>query len=99
MLDAIIEGLIGGLIGNAIARRRERRKAERRQVKFAVGADVRMHCSLRRPTESAGWSHGLLTLSSTQAVWRARLKRGEPVTVSPATASYLDQHPATPTTA
>jgi len=93
MLDAIFEGLIGGLIGGAIARRRERKKAEQRQTEFAAGADVKMHCSLRWPMDSRSWSHGILRLSPNAATWRARLNRGEPLDLSPRSASWIDLRP------
>ena len=93
MLDALVESLIGGLIGGAIMRRRERKKAEQRQTEFAAGADVKMHCSLRRPMDSSSWSHGILRLSPYAATWRARLNRGEPVELSPHNASWIDLRP------
>lgn len=92
----MIGGCLGSLIGDLLATRLERRRARRRQVRFVTGAGARMHCALRRPIRSASWSHGMLTISSTQAVWRARLKRGVPITLVPATTSFLAQYAATP---
>jgi hypothetical protein len=96
MLDVFIEGLVGNLIASVITRRRARKKAEQRQTKFAAGADVKMHCSLRWPIDSSSWSHGILRLSPNGATWRARLNRGEPVDLTPRTASWIDLHPVGP---
>jgi hypothetical protein len=96
MLGSLIEGLIGALIAGAVTRRRERKKAEKRQIKFAAGADVRMHCSLRWPIDSSSWSHGILRLSPNGATWRARLNRGEPLALSPHAASWIELRPVGP---
>jgi hypothetical protein len=96
VLDVLIESLLGGLIDGATTRRRARKKAERRQIGFAAGTDVKLPCSLRRRPGSGNWTHGTLRLSPDGATWRARLNRGDPVTLSPRTVSWLDEHPAEP---
>ncbi|MFI5588471.1 hypothetical protein ACIA5G_25695 [Amycolatopsis sp. NPDC051758] len=96
MLDVLIDGLLGGLVDGATTRRRARKKAERRQRDFAAGADVKLPCSLRRPPGSGSWAHGTLRLAPDGAIWRPRLNRGDPVTLSPRSVSWLGTHSAEP---
>jgi hypothetical protein len=99
MLEGLAEGClgcVGQILGEALGDAITSRRNKRVQAVFTGGHEVRMHCSVRRPAESADWSHGLLTVSITGGTWRARYKRGDRVTVQPATTSYLEHHPVTP---